>query len=187
MSKLVQLILRNAVACFVLLSIAACSGSDGEEKRYSVNSSGRPDPVTMSKNKEKPEWVEPKGEVERKALKLRRGATAHVVVTAATFDGAGMVMAVREELVDAIQATELFGKINTDGNYGHFAVDVVIEDTREDDSLLSGIFSNGARLKVSLTVTDTERRKRLSPRDPANLFYGSGREISEQIATYLAG
>lgn len=187
MSKLVQLISRSVASCFVLLSIAACSGSDSEEKRYSVNSSGRPDPVAVDKSKEKAAWVEPKGDVERKALKLRRGATAHVMVTASTFDGAGMVTAVREELVDAIQATELFGKINIDGNYGHFAVDVVIEDTREDDSLLSGVLRSGARLKVSLTVTDTERRKRLSPRDPANLFYGNGREISEQIATYLAG
>jgi len=187
MRKLFGKWLPAALCAALVVSVAACGTSEREaqEKRRAYNNtSARPKPAPEVRKISKPKWAEPSEAIERNPLKLRRGGMAHLAVTAGTFDGASLVTKFREELVEALQKTDTFAQVNVSGNHGHYAVDVVIFDVREEDGIL--FLSGGQRLKVGTTVIDTLTKRRLSPEDPKNLFYGSLKEVIEQIATYLA-
>ncbi len=176
---------RDCLCAVLLFGLSACSSSDEKAKQRAYKStSARPEPAPTLKASAKPKWVEPGGPVDRKLLKLKRGQTAHITVTADTFEVAGMVPKFREKLVGAIEKAEVFGQINIDGNEGHIALDVILVDTREGDGIL--FLPGSRRFKVSLTVTDTRTTRRLSPGDPANLFYGSIKQVAEEIADYIA-
>lgn len=177
---------RCCLCAVLLIALSACGSSNdrSEKPSYYKGTSARPGPAPASKVAATPKWVEPSEPVDRKLLKLKRGETAHITVTADTFEAAGMLPKFREKLVGAIEDAEVFGQINIDGNEGHIALDVVLIDTREGDGIL---FLPGARrFKVRLTVTDTRTTRRLSPADPENLFYGNIRQVVKEIATYIA-
>ena len=173
------------VCVAVMLVLSSCGTSErGQRQRAFKNTTARPEPAPDSKVEVKPKWVEPSEPLDRKPLKLTRGEVAHLTVTSETFEAAEMISKFREKLTEAIEDAEVFGQINVEVNEGHTALDVVLVDTREGDGIL---FLPGARrFKVRLTVTDTRTKRKMSPTDPDDLFYGNIREVSEEIATYLA-
>jgi hypothetical protein len=187
MSKLVRHVLGSALCAALVVFVAACSSSEErarEKRRSYVSTSSRPEPPPSVRSVTKAKWTEPTEAIERKPLKLRRGGTAHLAVTATTFDASGLVADFRDDLTEALQELDVFNQVNVSGNQGHFALDILIVDTRTEDGVL--FFSGGQRFKVGLTVTDTRTKRRLSPKDPNNLFYGSRKEVIAQITAYLA-
>lgn len=176
-----------AILCLLTVAVAACSSSDKNTKVRSIPSTtARPGPAPKTTKDIKPQWVEPAEPVDRASLNLKHGTTAHLAVTAETFGGAGMVPALRKQLIKSLEETSVFGEINVGGNKGHIAVDVVLIDLR-DTKIMFGAFKGRPRLKVRLRVTNTRTMRRLSPEDPANLFYGNVKDVSGKIAEYIAG
>lgn len=179
-------IIKGAVCCLLLIAVTACGTSGKKETRDYKSTTARPEPIKIKTKTVQPKWIEPAEAVERASLKLDRGTTAHLAVTADTFEGAGIVPELQEKLVVALQESGVFGAINSGGTEGQIALDIVLVDTR-DKEILFGALKGRSRLKVRITVTDTRTKQKLSPGDPANLFYGNVKEVSEKIAEYIAG
>ncbi len=184
MNKIVQHIIRAAISFSLITFVAACGTEDGEARREIQSTTARPIPVPEKRKSYKTKWTEPTEAVERKALNLKSGGTAHLAVTADTFDGASMVAGFRDEMVVALEELQTFNQVNISGNQGHYAIGIVIVDYREEDGFL--FFSGGLRFKIALTVIDTKTKRRLLPDDPDNLFYGDVSEVIAEIAEYLA-
>lgn len=179
-------IIKGAVCCLLMVAVTACSTSGRKETRDYKSTTARPEPIKLKTKVVQPKWTEPTEAVERAALKLKRGTTAHLAVTADTFEGAGMIPNLQEKLVAALQESGVFGAVNSGGIEGQIALDVVLVDTR-DREILFGALKGKPRLKVRITITDTRTNRKLSPGDPANMFYGNLKEISNKIAEYVAG
>ncbi len=183
---MMRAVIKGAVCCLLLVAVTACGSGGKKETRDYKSTTARPEPIKITTKIVQPKWTEPAETVERASLKLDRGTTAHLAVSADTFEGAGIVPELQEKLVSALQKSGVFGAVNSGGTQGQIALDVLLVDTR-DREILFGALKGKPRLKVRITVTDTRTNRKLSPGDPANLFYGNLKEISDKIAEYVAG